>query len=313
MGVLSLNRSNYCHWCSLYCCAWADSQRPATSLYLVREPFPESSPAQAQTAFQHHRVCLRCGSGQWLPPPPFPVTSGETERDASAGRASKEKEKRSGRATLVESLQSLTCEDSWKGQPCWGNVILYLSVSQASSNHLPTSVLWPVFDYGSVLWGSLPKAWTDLDLVQALRKYKTLCCNGRDKIDILKWKVIPFYSYSGLLINFEAFLPSMSHHLERRRIRVVSHIIFRCSCYYFGGLVTLYQWLRADWLQDTQTHRGGMCLVLWRVSYSRLRGVTLFNYIQLMAPVCLQGHPWPSPGLIWLPLQRKYEYELLFA
>lgn len=78
--LITLNCSYDSHRC-LYRGAWADSQRPATSLYLVRLVFPERSPAQAQTAFQHHGACLRCWSGLQLPPPPSPITSGERKRE----------------------------------------------------------------------------------------------------------------------------------------------------------------------------------------------------------------------------------------
>lgn len=101
--LITLNCSYDRHWGSLYRSAWVDSQRSATSLYLVHL---ELSPAPSQTPFQHHRACLCCCSGQWRPPPPSPITSGERKRDVSAGLTSKGKKKRSGRAlpqtTLVE-------------------------------------------------------------------------------------------------------------------------------------------------------------------------------------------------------------------
>lgn len=114
------------------------------------------------------------------------------------------------------------------------------------------------------------------------------------------------------------FLPSMSHHTVCRSIPLVSHVILGRLRY---SLPTLVAWSRFNngWgLTDSKTYKR----MWWNVSHvvegflrraSSLRGVTLFNYIQLKTPVCQQGHPWPSSGLIWLPLQRKYEYELLFA
>lgn len=107
---------------------------------------------------------------------------------------------------------------------------------------------------------------------------------------------------------------TLSRHTERRRIPLVSHII----CLSFSTLVAWSRFNNSWGLTDSKTYKR----MWWNVSHvveaflwwaCRMRGVTLFNYIQLTTPVCLQGHPGPSSGLIWLPLQRKYEYELLFA
>ena len=94
----------------------------------------------------------------------------------------------------------------------------------------------------------------------------------------------------------------------------VSHVI----CLSFPSLVAWSRFNNSWGLTDSKTYKrmwwNASHVVegfLWRAR--RLRGVTLFNCTQLTAPVCLQGHPAPSSGLKRLPLQRKYEYELLFA
>lgn len=62
--------------------------------------------------------------------------------------------------------------------------------------------------------------------------------------------------------------------------------------------------------------RGGMCLMLWRVSYGALAGREVSCYLITYSLRLLSAYratPLHSSGVIWLPLQRKYEYELLFA
>lgn len=97
-----------------------------------------------------------------------------------------------------------------------------------------------------------------------------------------------------------------------------SHYTFGRLCYSYPTLVAWSRFNNGRGLTDSKTHK----LLWWNVSHavdgfrhwaSRRRGVTLFNYIQLRAPVCLRGHSSPSSGSIWFTLQRKYEYELLFA
>ena len=97
-----------------------------------------------------------------------------------------------------------------------------------------------------------------------------------------------------------------------------SRHVFGRLCYSLPTLVARSRFNNGWGLTDSKTYKR----MRWNVSHvvegflhraGGLRGVMLFNYIQLTTPVCPQGHPSPSSGLIWLPLQRKYEYELLFA
>lgn len=113
------------------------------------------------------------------------------------------------------------------------------------------------------------------------------------------------------------YLPSVNS--VCRRIPLVHHVICLDVCFtpslpwWPGHALTMAE----GWQTPRHTNVcGGMCLMFWRVFCRELAGWEVsryFNYTQLTTSVCLQGHPWPSSDLIRLLLQRKYEYELLFA
>lgn len=77
---------------------------PATSLYLVHLVFPEPSPAQAQTAFQHRGACLCHGQASSFHPL-LPLSLPEREREMSQlDSHQRKKEKKSGRALTGPEL-----------------------------------------------------------------------------------------------------------------------------------------------------------------------------------------------------------------
>lgn len=176
----------------------------------------------------------------------------------------------------------------WFARGAQGSYIIIIQLSSPNSMH---SILPPI-PVSNLIWCIIS---VDFRLIWVIRnQYMLVQSTPRRKVSPSKYqKATTLHAGESLLSVTQYVYPSL--------------------LWWPGHALTIAE----AWLTPRHTNVCvGMCLMLWGGFLwraSRPRGVTLFNHIQLATPLCLRGHPLTSSGLMRLPLQRKYEYELLFA